>query len=375
MGQERTDQAIASIYSALLGERRWQDVVEAVASATSVDMATLFHHDTRGHRGALMLSSGIPDDVQRDYSSHFSSLNPWMSQIDAAPLCTGLVGEQVLERSELLRTEYYNDFLKPYEQESSVGVTVRHDDGCFFMLSVLSGDTDFERNRNRADQLTRIAPHMRRVSDFYRGQTLGPLGEGFAEELGEAGRIGVVVVNAAARVIHASPLGGTHLASGDTLGVDAAGRVSFRDSMAQSVFGHALKGRYLDLMTRRVTVGDAQITFVRAAQDHGSAIFMGGALAMLIASRGRDAATATQRVAAKYGLTPAEKRVFEGVVSGLRTAEIAGMAGVAKETVRSQLKAIYGKTGTNGQTALVRLAAGLDEFTDDGQHEQPRKRK
>ena len=197
---------IASIYSALLGETGWQDVLDDVAAVTDVDMATLFFHDTNSRCGAIMLASGIPEAVQRDYSSHFAPLNPWMSLVSSAPVGEGIVGEQILARDSFLRTEYYNDFLKRHEQETSGGVTVRHDDGCFFLLSVLSGDTDFDRNRARGRHLTRLAPHLRRVSDFYQRQAVGSFGA-LADELGEMGGVATVVMNATARVIHASPGG------------------------------------------------------------------------------------------------------------------------------------------------------------------------
>lgn len=367
-----SDRAATLAYSALLGEIGWQAVLDEIVGAAGVDMGTLFYHDVPSGRGAIMLGSGISEAVERDYSSHFAPLNPWMSLVSSTPIGKGVVGEQILSRSRFLRTEYYNDFLRPHDQESSVGVTVRNDDGCFFLLSVLSGDTDFDRNRKRADYLTRVSAHMRRTSDFYRRQAAGAY-EGVAAGVGSMTGIATIVVNAAARVVHASPLGERKLALGDTLGADAAGAVFFRDSMAQSIFGHALRGRLTDLMTKTVTAGDSEVTFVRAAEDTGSRVFMGGTLAILIADRARRRVDGTDRVASAYGLTPAEKRVMGGIVAGRSISEIASGDGVGVETVRSQLKAVYAKTGTNRQAALVRLVAGLADSNDDG-HEAFRKR-
>lgn len=372
MAAAESDRTTALIYSALLGETGWQSVLDEVVAATDVDMATLFYHDALGGRGAITLAAGIPESVQRDYSSHFAPLNPWMSLVSSTPIGEGVVGEQVVSRDRFTRTEYYNDFLKPYEQESGVGVTVRNDGGCFFLLSVLSGDTDFERNSGRARFLTSIAPHLRRASDYYLRQVASSFG-GLAAGLGEVTGIATIVVNPAARVIYASPPGERLLAQGDTVGVDAAGIVSFRDSMAQSVFAHALYGQYTDLLSKTVATAGAEINFVRVTEDVGSTIFMGGSLAILIVERDNAASSGAERIAAAYGLTPAEKRVLEGIVSGKRPAEIAAAASVSVETVRSQLKAIYGKTGADRQPALVRLAAGLTD-SSNGVHAGSRKR-
>lgn len=366
MTETGSDRAIALIYSALLGEIDWQDVVVEVAAATHADIATLFYHDVNSGRGAITLASGVPEASQRDYASYYAPLNPWMAQVEKTPIGEGIVGETIVSRDFFLRSEYYNDFLRRQDQESGVGVTVRRDDDCFFLFSVLSGDTDFERNTGRARYLSDIAPHLRRISDFYVSRSVASFSGDFARGLGDLGGIATVVVNAAGKVIHASPLGEAHLAAGGLFGIGAAGVLSFRDPMAHSVFRHALYGRYADLMTRTLTVGGAEITFVRVSEDYGSAIFMAGALAILIATRAPAAVSGAQGVAARYRLTRAETRVLQGILDGRRPAEIALAAGVSLETVRSQLKSIYGKTGVNRQSALVRLAAGLADDGDEG---------
>lgn len=357
-----SDRLIAAIYSALVGEVGWDAFVDDVAAQMRTDIAVMFYHDAACGGGAVTLASGVDDRVMRDYAGYYSARNPWMTLLPSIPVGEGIVGEQVLARDSFLRTEYYNDFFRPNGQETSVGVTVRQDDGHFFLLSLLSGDGDFDRNRERARGLTRLAPHLRRASDFYRRQASG----GLAERLGEAGGFAVVVVNPAARVAHASQAGEACLDIGKPLGIDAAGRLSFVDPMTQSVFEHVLRGRQDDLSVRTVTTGGTEVTFIRVAEDHGSAIFMGGTVAILIAGQENDTAVATQRIAARYGLTPAESRVLQGIVSGSRTADIAARGGVALETVRTQLKAIFAKTGTNRQSALVRLAAGLEGDESSG---------
>ena len=51
-------------------------------------------------------------------------------------------------------------------------------------------------------------------------------------------------------------------------------------------------------------------------------------------------------------LTEAERRVAESALKGLGLADIARARGVSIETVRSQLKAVYGKLGVNGRAGL-----------------------
>ena len=56
-----------------------------------------------------------------------------------------------------------------------------------------------------------------------------------------------------------------------------------------------------------------------------------------------------------FGLTPAEARLAAMIVNGSAPDECAQALHVKISTVRSQLNAIYGKTGATGQADLVRM--------------------
>jgi DNA-binding CsgD family transcriptional regulator len=58
---------------------------------------------------------------------------------------------------------------------------------------------------------------------------------------------------------------------------------------------------------------------------------------------------------ALYGLTRAEARLAALIAEGRSLTEAAAMNGVTRETVRSQLKSVFQKTGANRQTELIRL--------------------
>lgn len=56
-----------------------------------------------------------------------------------------------------------------------------------------------------------------------------------------------------------------------------------------------------------------------------------------------------------YGMTLAEARVAIDLIKGMAPKEIASEAGVAISTVRSQMKAIFSKTGASKQADLLRM--------------------
>jgi DNA-binding CsgD family transcriptional regulator len=61
-----------------------------------------------------------------------------------------------------------------------------------------------------------------------------------------------------------------------------------------------------------------------------------------------------------YGLTPAEVRVVRAVIEVGGIPAIAAMLGTSRSTVKSQLEAIFKKTGTRRQAELVHLISGFE---------------
>lgn len=83
------------------------------------------------------------------------------------------------------------------------------------------------------------------------------------------------------------------------------------------------------------------------------------AAAIFVAAAGTVMQSAIEAVAALFALTPAERRVVSYVADGLTRTEIAEAQGVADGTVKSQLGAIYDKTGTGDQRSLQQLIREL----------------
>jgi DNA-binding CsgD family transcriptional regulator len=66
-----------------------------------------------------------------------------------------------------------------------------------------------------------------------------------------------------------------------------------------------------------------------------------------------------------FGLTAAEARLASLVTSGAALDEIAGQLRIARETARSQLKAVFAKTETHRQGELVALLSQLTAVSSE----------
>ncbi len=73
-------------------------------------------------------------------------------------------------------------------------------------------------------------------------------------------------------------------------------------------------------------------------------------------------AQGAQFVSEAFDLTESEIAVIRLIMEGCSTKVIATRRATAEATVRSQLKSIFAKTGTSGQTELLRIVSGISLF-------------
>jgi DNA-binding CsgD family transcriptional regulator len=91
-----------------------------------------------------------------------------------------------------------------------------------------------------------------------------------------------------------------------------------------------------------------------AAQD----VFAAGDVLLIVTELAVGAAPSAGLLQGLFDLTPAEARVARAIAAGRAASEIAREHGVSGETIRSQLRAIFAKTGVSRQVELVRLLSG-----------------
>lgn len=345
------------IYAALLGERSWQDFLDRLNNLIPGGVSTLFFHDQSSGEGGISLASGLEAGDAQRYADHYVGLNPWMRNVARTPLGTGIIGERIVPRNEFVRTEYYADFLRLRDIEAGIGVTLWREHSCSFLLSTLTSRIDPDENQRVADLLTRLTPHLTRAFRYYRNGQFGGAAARFGISLFESSRVGVIVAGEGKTVRAASPRGEAFLAEGTAVSLTPIGTLRLRDETAAALLGRMLSRSYAGPCSWSGHSGWYRLTLIKAAVDGAAGYFSGPSVTVLLEEAGAAAARVDVAwLVRRFGLTPAETRAVEGIVAGLTLAEIAYAAKVSRETVRTQLKAVYAKSGIRSQAELVRLA-------------------
>ena len=100
----------------------------------------------------------------------------------------------------------------------------------------------------------------------------------------------------------------------------------------------------------------------RTARD----IFMGCSGVLVITPAILPQALPVELVQSLFDLTPAEARVARSLAAGETVAEIASVATVSQNTVRTQVRGVLEKTGCRRQAEVVALFSGITLSSDQG---------
>lgn len=349
-------QLVDLIYACLLGEAEWQSFLDRLSGMLPGGKSVFFFHDAARNAGGFSLASGLEEKYLEAYNDYYSLRNPWMKRAAVRPVGLGVVAEQMLDRSDLLRTEYYWDFLRSIEGESAVGVTVFRDGVRSFNLSTLTDQADPDKNMAGARVLTTLAPHLQRAFHYYRSNSVSPA-SGQMTLLDAAG-IGLLLVGPSLTVLSANEQAEELLYKGQICRLSPIGRLSLRNPDAD------MSLRQMLTMGSRVprifayheatNGGRAKVTLVRLNKDGHAEFFAGPTVAVLMDVIHLDIGDVAKDLLARYGLTSAEARLAQALDGGASVKDAAVSFGISEGTARQQLKAVFRKIGVTRQAELIR---------------------
>ncbi|MEI9987910.1 MAG: helix-turn-helix transcriptional regulator [Aliidongia sp.] len=348
---------IALLYEGPVETPPFQRFLMALRDWLGADAASILVERQRRQLPDILLNVGGTRDGEARYREGSFRDDPF---IELPPGVVRTFHEH-LGPDGLARSGFFRDYLVPTGYTFLLGADLVEAGGERIRIraSRLTGHGDFGAAEKA--RLAALLPHLMRALDLFlrlsRLEAECTLYAALCSRLA----IGVVLVDREGRVLEANAAAQAVLAEGEVLTV-AEGRLRLVDDhrsreLAALIAGHAdaASGVARALRLQRET-GQGVGLIVRPAPGAprlGEALQ--GAAVVIIADPDQAVAPPPQALVELFQLTPAEAELGVLLAQGLDLDEASQALGVAKNTARAQLRAIFAKTGVTRQSALVRL--------------------
>jgi DNA-binding CsgD family transcriptional regulator/PAS domain-containing protein len=358
------------IYAAAEAPALWPDALERIAEVTQ-SAASIIYRNMDAREGGVDVAVRVAPDAAEAYQQYFHKLDPWGNSPRVATLVkAGAVidGDELIERSELHATEYYNDFARPHGLTRVLaGIISRH--GSFAsVISLIRGDGDASHSDEDRRLLAALMPHLTRAVQIHRRLIPVSVLDGAAVDALDCLSSGVALIDGSGRTIFLNRAAERLLRTRDGLFVEHGCLVAAlpheRDALralvaqaAQTTAGESLRAGGALAISRPSMRRAYNVLVTPLGRRHTSLHGPEAAVAVFIADpedRGPSEIGALVRL---FRLTPAEARLAAGIATGAPLNEIADALGIGRETARTQLRSVFAKTGTTRQAELVRIIA------------------
>jgi DNA-binding CsgD family transcriptional regulator len=353
------------LYAAPGDPPAWQTFLEALTVAINGGATGFVVYDPATHRGNMALGVRMDPADKQEYDAHWVKEDPWGTSPRWTELGPGRVvlGEELVPRSDLRKTAYYNDYARRIGLTQCVAGLIEQRDGRFAFLAIDRGEREPAFESADVALLTAIMPHLQQALQVHRRLVVA---EGFAtgavdafDALGEALFVvdrsaRVVRLNRAAELLLLGP-NGVALQDGALSFASAAATAELRTAIGHAVTtsargGYANGGRFV---VARSSGGPMRVLVSPSRSAHDFLGFDAHALVLIDARDRRVVDGATLR--RMFDLTEAETRLACALANGRTLRQAASDLGLREGTVRTRLKTIFHKTGTHRQVDLVVL--------------------
>lgn len=358
---------ISRLYDGVLAQAGFQRFIEALADSCDCNGVVLFtlHLKTRALRA--MWVCGIADEWMQRYALDYSREDVFVEHLLTTQSPHFLASNLDLALDgEFEQTRFFREWLAPQGIVAAAGSMVLNEGDWCTQIVLQRSSAQPLFSRDDLNTLDRLMPHMRRalrmrerLADLEQGQGLlgGSLDVPAIPTLLLDEQNLVAYVNRGAAALLAADDSPLRLESGRLIArnrevnqrlhyeIGCAVRASRGESVVLEEVVRVPRGERLPLS---LLITPLRPTKDPAAWPHGAAlIFVFDPLDLPKLS--------TERVRKMFNLTAAEAHLAAALCRGATLDEVAAERKVSAHTVKSQLKSVFLRTGTNRQTELVAL--------------------
>lgn len=366
------------VYEAALDEQEWPSFLEAFAQAVSGCSAMLRSVDLQTKSAGFVASAGYDPAWKAAYCDHFVKLDYLTPTLNQFGLCEVKTSDEIVSLSRQRKTEFFNDYSVPQDKVHGMGVNLLREDGHTLTFSAQRGKRAGAFGERETMLMNALAPHVTRAVQMRRRISSVTVEKEWALGALDRLRMGVILTNSSGKPLFVNLAAESILASSNGISVnhgnlalnapsDTALLHKLIVNAAHGINGAAIGGDMRIAMPDRFRFLHCLVTPVSPKFSAGWDISVASGCAAIFLSEPGRLQLAPKRLAILYGLSPAESRLAAKLAEINSLEQAANGLGIAMGTARTQLAAVFGKTGARTQAELlVLLATGTLAYCRDG---------
>lgn len=368
--EDRPDQLIKLIYGTLAGSSQWSDVLEELCAQFGGSGSSLIDHNFGNRRGHIRFKCDHLDDtVDLAYGTRMCGRNPWLHSDMPYQSESVILGREILPDTELTKTEFYQDYLRPLGLKHRLCGVVRRDGLDVRFLSILrSADQGPFEDDDKA-RLRRVLPHLHQAVGLRRQLREERSEREALLEVLDHIPVACLLVNRSARVHFVNSAAEELLARRDGLTISAGCLTS-----CSGLQTARLRSAIANVAASGDDGGsDTHVVIVRPSNRSPILLNLfpirrgeinrprGGdsLVAVLTKDPGGNRLEPLASFAEAYRLTQAEARLVALLAEGQGLFQAAQSLGITRNTARTHMRHVYAKVGAHRQADLIRLLAKL----------------
>ena len=363
---------IAELNTTIHDVENWKRVCQLLSKLFNGNRAYLNLVDKKTQRPVFVASSADDEELVRQYWLESREQDLWLSISEGMHELAVATDTDLIDDEELLSSRFYRDVLEPQDMRYLLTGTALHSNEFRAYIGILRSASRGPFSGAEKEILSHLLPHIKTALLVYLELSRNALRiRGLSEGILSAFGFGVLLINQDSDVLMQNELAAEILAKQGAVKVvdnrvTAHGNERLKSAlrmMKTSLADGPASDNFFDIMTLKLE-SDEGITVLRVVIGSIKLRMeshmlrdprVPRAFVMLLDPDQVNQSVDHTYLKSRYALSRAEIRIAEAIVVGMSVSKMAELFDVSAETIRTQLKAVYQKTGVNSQVALSRL--------------------
>jgi DNA-binding CsgD family transcriptional regulator len=390
LSERHLSRLILAAYDAAATPEKWPAFLKQFAETAKGSHAAILLNDYSRQHYNVSCSYNVDPDAQQKYQSHFAVKDAYYLA-GQAKLCTGWCGtsQMLLSDQQLFESEFYQDYQRKYDMFHNCVAVMRSDSNAISALTLLRSRHRGPFGNDHIKLLNALLPHLQKSLDLHRRMIELRLSNEKLEQALAITPIALVLVDATSKILFATHNAERMLLAQNGL-ASRGGSLEATTSTDTSALRSAIRSSGIDYRRTLSPVRSLAIRRVSPKAPLTISVYPlrrmlkgpeNDVVAVFVYDPDEKQPNLDHVLQTAFGLTPAEMRLAALIGAGINLSDSAEILGVTRNTVKTQIRSIFFKTGTSTQNRLIHLLVSLQAhlprhdghlFASTGSFETPR---